>query len=233
MPSTAIDFHRLMVHFPVALLTFAAFFQLLAVWRKSVALQTVAKALLLAGAGMGAAAVLFGFLAEEEFRNRFLETHETLGFATLGTAVVVAALWLWKPVAEPRSRGGLLVLGGLCVIAGLVGATGYLGGAMAHGHGTHGPFAGGVPAPQAAASEVTTLPAELEPAFAMFTRKCATCHGLDKPLQAPIPSGEWPAVVATMAERSGGAITAGDQAVIVGFLQFRTAHPAVKLPPAP
>jgi uncharacterized membrane protein len=109
MPSTAIDFHRLMVHFPVALLTFAAFFQFLAVWRRSVALQTVAKALLLAGASMGAAAVLFGFLAEEEFRNRFLEAHETLGFATLGTAVVVAALWLWKPVAEPRSRGGLLV----------------------------------------------------------------------------------------------------------------------------
>jgi len=53
MPSTAIDFHRLLVHFPVALFLAAALFQALAVWRNSVLLQYVAKANLVTGAGIG------------------------------------------------------------------------------------------------------------------------------------------------------------------------------------
>jgi uncharacterized membrane protein len=230
LPSTAIDFHRLLVHFPVALLLFAAFFQLLAVWRRSTALQTVAKANLLAGAVMGVAAALFGLLAEDEFRNRFLEAHEALAFATVGWSVVVAATWLWKPTAEPRSRGGILVLVAVGIAGALVGATGYLGGHMAHGHGVHGPFAEGAAPPSGVAAAPTALPPELLPAYDRFAQKCSTCHGLDRPLERQVADGAWPAIVARMAEHAGGAITPEDQALIVRFLEYHATNPAVRLP---
>ncbi|MBI5488526.1 MAG: hypothetical protein HY905_14430 [Deltaproteobacteria bacterium] len=220
MPSTAIDFHRLTVHFTVAVLMFAPLLQALAVWRRAAGLQTAARACLFGGAAAAAVSALTGFLASSEFRNPWLETHEMLGFTTAGLAVVAAVLSLWKGGAEPRSRAGLLTLGGLCIAGGLAATTGYFGGHMAHGHGEHGPFASGV----AAGAEYANLPAALGPAHDRFMEKCSLCHSLDKPLTADITADEWPDIVRTMAERSDGEITADDQALIVRFLQFHAAH---------
>ncbi|MBI5500047.1 MAG: hypothetical protein HY907_07370 [Deltaproteobacteria bacterium] len=220
MPSTAIDFHRFTIHFAVALLLFAPLLQALAAWRKAAALQTAARACLFGGAAAAAVAALTGFVASSEFRSPWLETHELLGFATAGLAVVAAGLLLWKPGAEPRSRGGLLALGGLCVAGGLAGATGYFGGHMAHGHGEHGPLAAGA----TGVAALENLPAALVPAHARFAQKCSLCHGIEKPLEADITADEWPDVVRTMAERSDGEITADDQELIVRFLQFHASH---------
>jgi len=237
MPSTAIDFHRLLVHFPVALFLVAALFQALAVWRNSASLQLVAKANLVAGTGIGTFTALFGFLASSEFADKLLETHELIAFITVGVAAVVAALWLWRP-SEPRRKGGFLALGGLAVVAAGVAVTGYLGGHMAHGHGTHGPLfhaAGAapasVPAPgQAGAAAEAPLPADLQSAYAAFAGKCSSCHGLDRPLQAGLGPGEWTGLVQSMADKAGGAITAADQAAITRFLDYYSAHRTVRLP---
>ncbi len=240
MPSTAIDFHRLLVHFPVALFLAAALFQALAVWRNSAALQVAAKANLVVGAIGGIFTALSGFLASSEFPDALLETHELLAFVTVGVAAAVAALWLWKP-SEPRGKGAFLALGGLAVLAACVGVTGYIGGDMAFGHGSHGPLfhgAGAAPAPgqasgQAAASAVVDLPPDLQPAYATFATTCSRCHGLDRPLESNFGATEWPALVKRMADKTGGAISAADQATIVTFLQFYSAHRAVRLPAPP
>jgi uncharacterized membrane protein len=236
MPSTAIDFHRLMVHFPVALLLLAALFQLLAVWRRSTALQFAAKANLVAGAGLGLCAALFGFVASDEFGDKLLETHELTAFATVAWAVVVAALWLWKPT-EPRSRGAFLVLGGLAVAALGVGVTGYLGGHMAHGHGVHGPKAHAAsrpvpatPTPETAAPAAAALTPQLVACHSVFAQRCNACHGLDKALQTSLGPADWTALVARMADKTGGAITPEEQASIVQFLTFHSANPTVPLP---
>ena len=237
MPSTAIDFHRLLVHFPVALFLVAVLFQALAVWRNSASLQLVAKANLVTGAGIGIFTALFGFLASSEFADKLLETHELIAFATVGVAAAVAVLWLWKP-SEPRRKGGFLALGGLAVVAAGIAVTGYLGGHMAHGHGTHGPLfhaAGAAPAPgqtsgQAGTSAAVELPPDLQPCYATFAGKCSGCHGLDRPLQAALGAGEWTGLVQRMADKAGGEITAADQAAITRFLDYYSAHRTVRLP---
>jgi len=239
MPSTAIDFHRLLVHFPVALFLIAALFQLLALWRRSAALQLAAKANLVTGAAIGICTALFGYLASGEFADDLLETHELVAFATVGVAAVVAVLWLWKPT-EPRGKGGFLALAGLAVVAAGVAVTGYLGGSMAHGHGVHGPlFRAAASAPSAQApgptgtGAETALPPDLQPAHATFAGKCSACHGLDRALQSGITAAGWPEVVKDMADKTGGAITPEEQATIVRFLQYYSTHRSVRLPTLP
>ena len=240
MPSTAIDFHRLLVHFPVALFLLAALFQALAVWRNSASLQYVAKANLVTGAGIGIFTALFGTLASSEFADPLLETHELIAFITVGVAAVVAALWLWKP-SEPRRKGGFLALGGLAVVAAGVAVTGYLGGDMAYGHGKHGPLfhaAGTAPASaqapgQAAAVAEAALPTRLQPAYVTFADKCSACHGIDRPLQSGFGAADWPGLVKRMADKTGGGISADEQATIVEFLQYYSAHRAVRLTALP
>jgi uncharacterized membrane protein len=240
MPSTAIDFHRLLVHFPVALFLVAALFQTLAVWRNSATLQLVAKANLVTGAAIGIFTALFGYLASSEFANALLETHELIAFVTVGVAAVVAALWLWKP-SEPRQKGGALALGGLALVAAGVAVTGYLGGDMAYGHGTHGPLfhaGGAAPAPaptsgEAGAAGAVELPPDLQSAYATFAGKCSACHGLDRPLQIGLGADAWPGLVREMADKAGGAISVDEQATIVKFLQYYSVHRTVRLPAPP
>ena len=223
MPSTAIDFHRLTIHFAIALLLFAPVLQVLAVWTSKEAMQVAARACLLGGATAAVVAALTGFLASSEFRHPSLEAHELLGFITAGCAALIVGVWTWKPVAEPRSRGGMLVLAGLCVAAGLAGGTGYLGGHMAHGHGAHGPLVGGSSAGRDVAAAPGGLPADLEAAHARFAEKCSLCHSAEKALEANVPAEEWPALVRVMAERAEGEISTEDQAMIVRFLRFHSA----------
>lgn len=234
MPTTALDFHRILVHFPVALILLAALFQALAVWRRSAALQTTARANLVAGAALGIVTALTGFLASREFSEASLEAHETAAWVTVGIAAVVSALWLWKP-AEPRARGGWLALAGVCLAALSVGVTGWLGGAAAFGHGAHGPAAHSSKdvAPATYAPGVTDLPADIQPAYALFAETCNKCHGIDRALRYALPAAGWTRLVRAMADKTDGDITPAMQGVIVEFLQFYSAHRDTRLPPPP
>ena len=217
MPRTAIDVHHILVHFPIALILLAAFLQLLAVWRNSASLHFAAKANLILGAVSGIVTVTSGLLAEEGYRHRLLETHESLAIGTTVFAALMAIAWIRRPV-EPRSRGSYLLLGALLLAGAAVGTTGYFGGEMAFGHGRR--------------AQDGDVPEDVAQGRALFESKCTRCHGAARALDAVLPAADWPAVVARMAAKSGS-ITADEQAAIIRYLQSRSGESAAPgAPPA-
>lgn len=96
--------HAALNDLPAALLLAAVLFDLAGVITKRPALRTAGFLTLLLGAVGGAAAVLSGLQAEQhiahgEAVHRVMETHEELGFITLGIFGVLA---LWRSVREKR-----------------------------------------------------------------------------------------------------------------------------------
>ena len=99
--------HPLFVHWPIALLTAATLFYLIAWIRRSDALATAAYWMLIAGTAAAAVTAATGLYAEEgvmlarEVRDKLLEPHETLMLVTGGLAVAASA---WAIVQRPFPR---------------------------------------------------------------------------------------------------------------------------------
>ena len=130
--------HAALNDLPTALLLTAVLFDLLAMATRRESFRQVSFWTLVVGAVGGAAAVLSGLQAEEYIAHgdavhRVMETHELLGFVTLGVFGVLA---LWRIVRErrmgfrERTLGVVLSLAG----AGVLVATGVYGGRLVFEH---------------------------------------------------------------------------------------------------
>ncbi len=130
--------HAALNDLPVALLLVAVLFDLVAAVTKRQSFRQIGVWTMLVGAVGGAVAVLSGLQAEEQISHgeavhRVMETHELLGFITLG---VFGVLTLWRIVRESRmgarERALSLVvsLGGVGVLV----ATGFYGGKLVFEH---------------------------------------------------------------------------------------------------
>lgn len=128
------NLHPLVVHIPIALLTFSALFDLLALLARRQEFERTGWWTLLAGFIGLAATITTGLLAETtvtiaDAAVEFFETHEQLAFAV---AALYCLLLLWRianrsflPKRRPWLFVGLSLLGML-----LVWATGWFGGEM-------------------------------------------------------------------------------------------------------
>ena len=130
--------HALLTAFPVALLSVAVVFEILAVALKKDGMRRTGFALLLVGTLGAGAAVLAGLQAEEGVAHggpahELMEHHEQLAFITLGTFAVAA---LWRLLRERKMGGGerfavlVVSLGGLASLA----YTGHHGGQLVFEH---------------------------------------------------------------------------------------------------
>lgn len=130
--------HALLTAFPVALLTVAVLFEILAVALKKDGLRRTGFALLLVGTLGAGAAVLAGRQAKESVAHggpahKLMEHHEKLAYITLGT---FAAAALWRLLRERKMGSGerfvvlLMSLGGLFSLA----YTGHHGGQLVFEH---------------------------------------------------------------------------------------------------
>jgi uncharacterized membrane protein len=130
--------HAALNDLPIALLLAAALFDVLALATRRQSFRQVSFWTLVLGAVGGAAAVLSGLQAEEYISHgdavhRVMETHELLGFVTLG---IFGVLTLWRLVRESRmgslerTLGVILSIGG----AGVLIATGLYGGRLVFDH---------------------------------------------------------------------------------------------------
>ncbi len=131
-------FHALLNDLPVALLAAAVFFDLLAAATKRASFRQVGFWTLMLGALGGGAAVLSGLQAKDSIDHgdavhRVMDTHELLGFITLGAFGVLA---LWRIFRENRMGGAertlstIFSVGGLAVLV----ATGFYGGRLMFDH---------------------------------------------------------------------------------------------------
>ncbi|OHB76346.1 MAG: hypothetical protein A2Z34_04805 [Planctomycetes bacterium RBG_16_59_8] len=133
------NFHPLVVHFPIALMLFAAVMDIAALLFRREEWHTVAKWNLLAATIFGLAAIGTGLLAEEEIpssgiKHEIAERHELFAFGFVGLATLLTAWRWWAGGGFPR-RWKWGHLAGLLLCAGLVGVTGHLGGKLVFEHG--------------------------------------------------------------------------------------------------
>jgi uncharacterized membrane protein len=130
--------HAALNDLPIGLLLAVVLFDLLALATRRQSFRQVSFWTLIVGAVAGAAAVLSGLQAEEHVSHgaavhRVMETHELLGFVTLGVFGVLA---LWRLVREnrmssvERTVSVVLTLAG----AGVLFATGVYGGRLVFEH---------------------------------------------------------------------------------------------------
>ena len=130
--------HAALNDLPIALLLMAVLFDLLALATRRQSFRQVSFWALVVGAVGGAAAVLSGLEAEEHISHgdavhRVMETHEMLGFVTLGVFGILA---LWRIVRERRMGTGERAFGVVLSIvgAGVLFATGFYGGKLVFEH---------------------------------------------------------------------------------------------------
>lgn len=103
------NIHPLVVHFPIAFLTGAALFYILAWILRSNALATTAFAILVLGVLSAGAAVGTGFYAEDgvmisfSVRQHLLEYHEHMMLVTLSLSLGLA---VWALIARPFPKKG-------------------------------------------------------------------------------------------------------------------------------
>ncbi len=130
--------HAALNDLPAALLLIAALFELLSLATRRDSFRQVSFWTLIVGALGGVAAVLSGLQAEENIAHgdavhRVMETHELLGFITLGVFGVLAAWRIWreqKMGAAERAVALAVALGG----AGVLIATANYGGRLVFDH---------------------------------------------------------------------------------------------------
>jgi len=128
---SAMNFHPMFVHFPVALLPVTLAFLLLARWRNSERLLFTAKVCLIAGALGALAAVTSGWMAADSIPHndvihRMMETHEAAAITVLSIAVALAVWSRWISLQNRGSfrwfAGMLILVNGLLVCVGDLGA---------------------------------------------------------------------------------------------------------------
>ena len=133
------NFHPLLVHFPIALILMAAFFELLHRFTRDAILDRLALWLLCFGGLAAAFAAASGWIAEQTVApvaaaHEVLEHHRMAGYLTLGLA---AAQIAWR-IATGR-RGGprprWLFAVALLGLAGLVAFAAHQGGQLVYQHG--------------------------------------------------------------------------------------------------
>ncbi|MET0284127.1 MAG: hypothetical protein ABW352_06645 [Polyangiales bacterium] len=72
-------------------------------------------------------------------------------------------------------------------------------------------------------AEVGELPADLEDDYRVFATNCSKCHGLERPLTAPVTDhGHWERYVARMMRTPGSGISAAEAPNILAFLFWYT-----------
>ena len=130
------NWHPLLVHFTVALITVSAVFFVLAkiVSEKAEAFQTVAKWTLWVGAGLSLLTVAAGIGAynsvnHDDVAHVVMKQHRLWAFVTM-VAILIVAIWVWRAKAI-----GSLIVAACIGLVGLVGATGYLGSELVYRHG--------------------------------------------------------------------------------------------------
>jgi uncharacterized membrane protein len=129
------DLHPLLVHFPVALLTFGVCADLIAVVRKNPAAVVVGWWAQLAGTAGILLSAASGLLAKGRIAEAavldLLATHEQLAFVTAGA---FAGLFFWRVGSRGRPLSGLYLV---CLVAALalVWGTAWFGGELVYRHG--------------------------------------------------------------------------------------------------
>jgi uncharacterized membrane protein len=131
--------HPMLVHFPIALLSAAVFFDVVALRWRPEETRTASLYSLVLGLAGAAVSVVSGALAEESVEHSgvpefVLEVHETLGFAVLGIFVLLLGLRLaeWLGIMRPRSVASLAV--GIIGVLVLFVAS-YYGGSLVYDYG--------------------------------------------------------------------------------------------------
>jgi hypothetical protein len=72
-------------------------------------------------------------------------------------------------------------------------------------------------------AEVGELPPELEDDYRMFATNCSKCHGLERPLSAPVSDrGHWERYVSRMMRTPGSGISSREAPGILAFLYWYT-----------
>lgn len=132
------NFHPLVVHYPIALLTSFFVVELAAVILKKEPLSTLASGLLYLGTFFAAITVYFGFqaaetVAHDEVVHIIMERHEGYGVTVLCLALLLS-VWRGLTVKYPHLEMKKLFvsLAGILTILLTLGAD--LGGAMVYGH---------------------------------------------------------------------------------------------------
>ncbi|MFZ4737815.1 MAG: hypothetical protein ACOYM9_17805 [Bradymonadia bacterium] len=77
--------------------------------------------------------------------------------------------------------------------------------------------------------DLAQYPAETHRGYALLEQRCTRCHELDRPLQANVGQGGWPAYVRRMAKHPAAGISIAEQREIVKFLE---AHAALRARPS-
>lgn len=133
------NIHPMVVHFPIALIIAAFVIDVIGLIIKSDKL-IYAGTIITLGALVGAVgSVLTGLIAEDSVwhpgaAHELLETHELLGFISLG---IIAAVAIVRWTLRDRLAGlvGWLIIVVTAVAVGFVAYTGYLGGEMVYTYG--------------------------------------------------------------------------------------------------
>lgn len=133
------NFHPLVVHFPIALLTMFFLVELARTCLKKESWQMLASGLLYTGTFFAAISVYLGFqaaetVAHDDVAHGIMEQHESYGVAVLCLAGLLS---IWRLIAMRykgiQIRSVFLMLAGLLNILLVLGAD--LGGLMVYGHG--------------------------------------------------------------------------------------------------
>jgi uncharacterized membrane protein len=133
------NFHPMLVHFPIALIIVMFVLDLLGVLFKRDRLRQSAFILMWFALAGAAAAVISGLIAEDiswhpASVGEMLDTHELMGFLTLGTMVLLAVVRLvFRKKIENSLNWLPVIIGGLAIV--FVSYGGYLGGEMVYSHG--------------------------------------------------------------------------------------------------
>ena len=133
------NIHPMIVHFPIALIITVFIIDIIGLILKSEKLLYAGTIMTLAALVGAVGAVLSGLIAEDSVwhpgaAHELLETHELIGFISLGI-IAVAAIIRWALKDKLLGFGGWLILIITAVAIGFVSYGGYLGGEMVFTHG--------------------------------------------------------------------------------------------------
>jgi len=154
------NIHPMLVHFPIALVIVMFVLDLLGVLFKRDRLKQSAFILMWFALAGAAAAVISGLIAEDISWHpiavgEMLETHELMGFLTLGSmALLVVVRLAFRKKIESGLSWLPVIIGGLAIV--FIAYGGYLGGEMVFTHGA------GVAAAEKAAQNNATLEGKLK-----------------------------------------------------------------------
>lgn len=129
--------HPMLVHFPIALLSFGFFFELCyIVFRKEICLTKAGFYLLLSGVVMGLFAVSSGLLFTGQMQGeagKMRDTHELLAITTVSLAILTTIVRIYamrKNTQKSHLKTLAFLLYGLTVVC--VMATGFFGGTLVY-----------------------------------------------------------------------------------------------------